>query len=73
MPLTLLVGRDEELAHETLLASQECRLLALIGPGGMGKTRLAIAAATANAAGSEHGTAFVALESVGAPTLVVSA
>jgi predicted ATPase/DNA-binding CsgD family transcriptional regulator len=43
MPTTSFVGRDEELARiTTLLADPTCRLLTLLGPGGIGKTRLAI-------------------------------
>ncbi|MEZ4864229.1 MAG: tetratricopeptide repeat protein [Caldilineaceae bacterium] len=44
---TSFVGRAAELADimRLLLAEEDCRLLTLIGPGGMGKTRLAITAA----------------------------
>ena len=45
-PATALVGRDGELAELTaLLSSPALRLLTLTGPGGSGKTRLAIALA----------------------------
>jgi len=45
-PATPLVGRDGELAEMTaLLASPDVRLVTLTGPGGSGKTRLAIAVA----------------------------
>ena len=44
--LTPLVGRDAELAAITSAAAQS-RLLTLTGPGGTGKTRLALAAAAA--------------------------
>lgn len=47
--LTPLVGRDVELAAITSAAAQS-RLLTLTGPGGTGKTRLALAAAAALAA-----------------------
>ncbi|MEZ4671226.1 MAG: LuxR C-terminal-related transcriptional regulator [Anaerolineae bacterium] len=40
---TPFIGRDHELADiARLLADPTCRLLTLVGPGGMGKTRLAI-------------------------------
>jgi predicted ATPase/DNA-binding SARP family transcriptional activator/Flp pilus assembly protein TadD len=41
---TLFVGREEELAEirRLLLAEPGCRMLTLVGPGGMGKTRLAL-------------------------------
>src|SRR5438445_641990 len=45
--LTSFVGRQRELAElESLVASPEraCRLVTLVGPGGVGKTRLALPA-----------------------------
>ncbi len=46
MPLTPFVGRTTELAHiSAMLADPACRLVILVGPGGIGKTRLALAAA----------------------------
>jgi non-specific serine/threonine protein kinase len=48
LPLTPLVGREHELAGVArLLRHSDVRLLSLIGPPGIGKTRLAIAAAHA--------------------------
>jgi predicted ATPase/DNA-binding SARP family transcriptional activator len=47
--LTPLVGRETELGEVTR-ALAECRLLTLTGPGGTGKTRLALAVATRLAA-----------------------
>lgn len=45
-PTTAFIGREEELAKiAAYLNDPGCRLLTLIGPGGIGKTRLAIQAA----------------------------
>ena len=42
-PSTPFVGRDKELAHLIgRLEDRDCRLITLVGPGGFGKTRLAI-------------------------------
>jgi DNA-binding SARP family transcriptional activator/predicted ATPase len=42
-PPTSFVGRERELSHlRTQLGQADCRLLTLTGPGGIGKTRLAI-------------------------------
>jgi ATP/maltotriose-dependent transcriptional regulator MalT len=44
--VTSFLGRERELVEiDQLLAGPTCRLLMLIGPGGIGKTRLAIEAA----------------------------
>ncbi|MEH3156801.1 MAG: BTAD domain-containing putative transcriptional regulator [Gordonia paraffinivorans] len=45
-PLTALVGRDDEVADVGALVDDN-RLVTVVGPGGMGKTRLAIAVAAA--------------------------
>src|SRR5262245_15486171 len=43
---TPFIGRQDELTEITrLLADPACRLLTLVGPGGIGKTRLATEAA----------------------------
>ena len=73
-PTTALVGRATELAElERLLSDPDCRLLTVSGPGGIGKTRLAIEATARQAAGFVDGAAFVALAPVAAPDLVAPA
>src|SRR5262249_1120837 len=57
----------------SMLADPPCRLLTLRGPGGIGKTRLALAVAATQTAAFADGVAFVALASVGRPNQIASA
>jgi predicted ATPase/DNA-binding SARP family transcriptional activator len=71
-PLTPLVGRTEELDALTVLLG-ELRLVTLVGPGGVGKTRLALEAGAARADALEHGGCLVELAPVGDPADVRTA
>ena len=74
VPPTPLVGRERELAEigGLLLDVSEVRLLTLTGIGGVGKTRLAIAAAHDAEERFPDGVAYVALAPLKDSTLVVS-
>jgi hypothetical protein len=60
--LTPFIGREIELAQiEHLLTREQQRLVTIVGPGGMGKTRLALAAGAALLEQHEDGVYFVDL------------
>jgi predicted ATPase/class 3 adenylate cyclase len=70
--LTGFIGREVEL-EELGRLFEESRLITLTGPGGTGKTSLAVAFASDNAAAFRHGAWFVRLEATADPSLVASA
>jgi len=71
VPATGLVGRDGELAElVALLGSPGVRLVSLTGPGGSGKTRLAVGVAQRLVAAFPDGVYFVALAAVGSPDVM---
>lgn len=73
-PRTSLIGREREVREAAdLLLKGDVRLLSLTGAGGAGKTRLAIAVASAIAAKFPGGVQFVSLASLSRPELVVTA
>src|SRR5262245_2828013 len=73
-PLTRLIGRKQDVAAvRNLLGRGETRLLTLIGPPGIGKTRLSIAAAQEVRDSFADGIHFVALAPISDPALVIAA
>lgn len=66
--LTPCVGRAEEVtALSHLFLKQQVRLVSLLGPGGVGKTRLGLQAATSMAGSFPHGIWFVELATMRSP------
>jgi predicted ATPase/DNA-binding SARP family transcriptional activator len=70
---TPFVGREKELAEikHLLLADSTCRLVTLIGPGGIGKTRLGIEAARGLSASRR--VCFVPLAPISSANFLISA
>ncbi len=70
---TPFLGREEELAELTkLLENPTCRLITLVGPGGIGKTRLAIHIGSRKINEFSNGVFFVPLAPVSSVEFLVS-
>ncbi|MFZ6029493.1 MAG: ATP-binding protein [Chloroflexota bacterium] len=73
-PQLTFIGREDELDFLTLsLRDPTARLITLVGPGGIGKTRLAQQAAALCADSFSHGVTFVPLASLLSPDYLVPA
>ena len=72
--LTRFIGREKELTLlENLLADVHNRLVTIVAPGGMGKTRLALEAAETIYREDALGVSFVALDRLNSADLIVQA
>jgi transcriptional regulator with XRE-family HTH domain len=73
-PPTPLIGREPELTElARLLRDPQCRLLTLVGAGGIGKTRLAIEVACRHQDSFPDGAFFVSLASLNSAAFLVPA
>ena len=72
IPATPFLGRERELSQVIELLGGESRLLTLTGPGGIGKTRLALQAAAEASDRFSAGVWWVPLASLRDPALVVT-
>ena len=74
VPLTPLIGRESDVTRATmLLERKEVRLLTLVGPSGVGKTRLGLQVAEDLLDSFDEGVWFVGLAAIRDPVLVATA
>jgi predicted ATPase len=71
-PASPMIGRTREIAEVIARLQDGARLLTLTGPGGMGKTRLAIESASELVSHNRNGVYWVPLASLSDPALVMS-
>ena len=70
-PFVNRVSETAEITHR--LNNADCRLLTLVGPGGIGKTRLAVRVAAHCANQFDDGVYFVPLQPLDSPEFIISA
>lgn len=70
-PVSSFIGRERELTEARDRLAGGARLLTLTGPGGSGKTRLAIELASGLVAGHRGGVFWVGLAAIRDPTLAI--
>jgi predicted ATPase len=71
-PVTRLIGRDTDVARVLeLLAEPDVRMVTIVGPGGIGKSRLALAVAEGAKERYPDGIVYVDLASLREPSLVL--
>ena len=74
VPRSRLIDREQERAQtQALLQREDVGLVTLTGPGGVGKTRVAVQVAADLVSQFTDGVAFIELSALKDPTLVVSA
>jgi len=72
-PPSALIGRESEVAEvSAMLVDPDVRVLTLVGPGGVGKTRLALELAQLHGGNFADGALFVGLEKLDDPGLIAT-
>ena len=64
LPISSFIGRESELDKLHQMLASGARLITLVGPGGVGKTRLALEVCAREAIYYPYGAAFVTLEAI---------
>lgn len=64
LPISSFIGRESELATIHDLLTEGARLITFVGPGGVGKTRLALEVCARESLYFPHGASFVTLEAI---------
>lgn len=73
-PVTPFIGRESEIIRLVeLLSHDDCRLLTLTGPGGIGKTRLALEVTQHQNGDFRDGYCFIPLQPLSSPQFILSA